>query len=154
MVDGGSAAEGRKSGESGESRYAYTLQRSRGVVGCELSFATRKSDAAEMSCEQSWVSLKFWWLDSGRPRKEPTLNSSMKGQEMVTQYRASTTLACAVTDCGNRKSKPAACVRLCMERNMASWRSWGKALRVERLYSCSTVARGLVMCDMVEIDRL
>lgn len=79
-----------------------------------------------------------------------TLNSLAR-RESSSQCRASTTLACAVTDCGSRSRRPAACVRLCVAKKIASWRSDGSALNeAVRRYNWSIVASEFVMCAIVK----
>lgn len=65
---------------------------------------------------------------------EASLNSWVRG-ETTSQYRARTTPACAVTDCGMRRSTPAACVRTWVAKKMISCRSEGNALKDVRWYS-------------------
>jgi len=77
----------------------------------------------------------------------PTLNSwAMNGS--TSQYLARMTLAWAVEDWGSWRRIPAAWVRHCAEKKMTSCSSVGRELNDLRWYSCSGVARGLVMCDI------
>lgn len=67
----------------------------------------------------------------------------------TSQYRASRTLAWAVTDCGSWRRMPAAWVRHCVAKKMVSCSSIGRDPKERRWNNWSGVARGFVMCDMV-----